>query len=141
MGRKISVDSATMMNKGLEFIEARWLFNCTADDIQVVIHPQSIIHSMVQYSDGSVLAQLGNPDMRTPIACALAWPDRIAWPAPQLDLATLGRLTFEAPDLARFPALDLARQALKAGGAAPGVYFVHAEAGGRAITRRVVLLR
>ena len=122
MGAKISVDSATMANKGLEMIEAAYLFGMPQDRIDVVVHPESIIHSLVEYVDGSTLAQMGPPDMRTPIACALAWPDRIAWPAPKLDLALLGRLTFEAPDLARFPALDLARQALKAGGAAPAVF-------------------
>ncbi|WP_425983996.1 1-deoxy-D-xylulose-5-phosphate reductoisomerase [Brevundimonas sp. TWP1-2-1b1] len=122
MGAKISVDSATMANKGLEMIEAAYLFDMPQDRIDVVVHPESIIHSLVEYVDGSTLAQMGPPDMRTPIACALAWPDRIAWPAPKLDLAALGRLTFEAPDLVRFPALDLARQALKAGGAAPAVF-------------------
>ena len=122
MGAKISVDSATMANKGLEMIEAAYLFAMPADRIDVVVHPESIIHSLVEYVDGSTLAQMGPPDMRTPIACALAWPHRIAWPAPKLDLAALGRLTFEAPDLARFPALDLARQALQAGGAAPAVF-------------------
>lgn len=122
MGAKISVDSATMANKGLEMIEAAYLFAMPADRIDVVVHPESIIHSLVEYVDGSTLAQMGPPDMRTPIACALAWPDRIAWPAPKLDLPALGRLTFEAPDLARFPALDLARQALNAGGAAPAVF-------------------
>jgi 1-deoxy-D-xylulose-5-phosphate reductoisomerase len=122
MGAKISVDSATMANKGLEMIEAAYLFAMPESRIDVVVHPESIIHSLVEYVDGSTLAQMGPPDMRTPIACALAWPDRIAWPAPRLDLAALGRLTFEAPDLARFPALDLARQALKAGGAAPAVF-------------------
>jgi len=122
MGAKISVDSATMANKGLEMIEAAYLFAMPEDRIDVVVHPESIIHSLVEYVDGSTLAQMGPPDMRTPIACALAWPDRIAWPAPKLDLPALGRLTFEAPDLARFPALDLARQALKAGGVAPAVF-------------------
>ena len=122
MGAKISVDSATMANKGLEMIEAAYLFDMPHDRIDVVVHPESIIHSLVEYVDGSTLAQMGPPDMRTPIACALAWPDRIAWPAPRLDLAALGRLTFEAPDLQRFPALDLARQALKTGGAAPAVF-------------------
>ena len=122
MGAKISVDSATMANKGLEMIEAAYLFDMPQDRIDVVVHPESIIHSLVEYVDGSTLAQMGLPDMRTPIACALAWPDRIAWPAPKLDLAALGRLTFEAPDLLRFPALDLARQALKAGGATPAVF-------------------
>lgn len=122
MGAKISVDSATMANKGLEMIEAAYLFDMPQDRIDVVVHPESIIHSLVEYVDGSTLAQMGPPDMRTPIACALAWPDRIAWPAPKLDLAALGRLTFEAPDTERFPALDLARQALKAGGAAPAMF-------------------
>ncbi len=122
MGAKISVDSATMANKGLEAIEAAYLFDMPADRIDVVVHPESIIHSMVEYVDGSTLAQMGPPDMKTPIACALAWPDRIAWPAPKLDLAALGRLTFEAPDEARFPALRLARQALEAGGPAPIVF-------------------
>ena len=122
MGAKISVDSATMANKGLEMIEAAYLFAMPVDQIDVVVHPESIIHSLVEYVDGSTLAQMGPPDMRTPIACALAWPERIAWPAPKLDLAALGRLTFEAPDLARFPALELARQALKMGGAAPAVF-------------------
>lgn len=122
MGAKISVDSATMANKGLEAIEAAYLFDMPAERIEVVVHPESIIHSLVEYVDGSTLAQLGPPDMKTPIAYALAWPDRIAWNAPRLDLATLGRLTFEAPDEDRFPALKLARQALKAGGAAPIVF-------------------
>lgn len=122
MGSKISVDSATMANKGLETIEAAYLFDVAPEHIEVLIHPQSIIHSMVEYEDGSTLAQLGPPDMRTPIACALAWPDRLPWPAPKLDLAAMGQLTFEAPDEARFPALALARAALKAGGAAPAVF-------------------
>ena len=122
MGAKISVDSATMANKGLEAIEAAYLFDMPADRIDVVVHPESIIHSMVEYVDGSTLAQMGPPDMKTPIACALAWPDRIAWPAPRLDLAAMGRLTFEAPDEDRFPALRLAREALRAGGAAPIVF-------------------
>ena len=121
MGRKISVDSATMMNKGLEMIEAAFLFGVEADRIDVVVHPESILHSLVEYADGSSLAQMGAPDMRTPIAVAFAWPDRVAWPAPRLDLGQLGRLTFEPPDPTRFPALDLARQALRAGGAAPGL--------------------
>ena len=121
MGRKISVDSATMMNKGLEVIEARWLFNAMPEQIEVVIHPQSIIHSLVQYVDGSVLAQLGNPDMRTPIAHALAYPDRIDAGVAPLDLFEIGRLNFERPDLRRFPCLSLAFQALRAGGNAPAV--------------------
>jgi 1-deoxy-D-xylulose-5-phosphate reductoisomerase len=122
MGAKISVDSATMANKGLEAIEAAYLFDMPSDRIEVVVHPESIIHSMVEYVDGSTLAQMGPPDMKTPIAYALAWPDRIAWKAPRLDLAALGRLTFQAPDDERFPALKLARQALQAGGAAPTVF-------------------
>ena len=121
MGAKISVDSATMMNKGLEMIEAYHLFPVRTDQIEVVVHPQSVIHSMVAYVDGSVLAQLGSPDMRTPIAYTLAWPDRIASPSPRLDLARIATLTFEAPDPVRFPALRLAREALDAGGSAPVV--------------------
>ena len=122
MGAKISVDSATMANKGLETIEAAYLFDMPGDRIDVVVHPESIIHSLVEHVDGSTLAQLGPPDMRTPIACALAWPTRLSWPAPRLDLAAVGRLTFEAPDVERFPALALARQALAAGGWAPTVF-------------------
>lgn len=122
MGAKISVDSATMANKGLEMIEAAYLFDQPADKIDVVVHPESIIHSLVEMVDGSTLAQLGPPDMKTPIACALAWPERVAWDAPRLDLAQLGKLTFEAPDETRFPALSLARQALRAGGEAPAVF-------------------
>jgi 1-deoxy-D-xylulose-5-phosphate reductoisomerase len=118
MGAKISIDSATMMNKGLELIEAHHLFGLPADRIEVVVHPQSVVHSLVAYVDGSVLAQLGTPDMRTPIAYALAWPERMKWPAPQLDLPQIGALTFESPDAGRFPALALAREALAAGGAA-----------------------
>jgi len=121
MGRKISVDSATMMNKGLEVIEARWLFDASPEQIQVVVHPQSVIHSMVEYSDGSVLAQLGNPDMRTPIAHALAWPQRHSSGVPSLDLFDIARLDFEAPDLQRFPCLRLAFEAVTAGGVAPAV--------------------
>ncbi|TMH61438.1 MAG: 1-deoxy-D-xylulose-5-phosphate reductoisomerase [Betaproteobacteria bacterium] len=119
MGRKISVDSATMMNKGLEMIEARWLFGVAPERIEVLIHPESIVHSMVEYLDGSVLAQLGNPDMRTPIAQALAWPGRVAAGVPPLDLAQIGALNFAAPDSTRFPCLALARDALVAGGSAP----------------------
>ncbi len=119
MGRKISVDSSTMMNKGLEVIEAHWLFNAPADAIQVVVHPQSVIHSLVQYVDGSVLAQLGNPDMRTPIAHALAYPERIEAGVEPLDLIKVATLNFEAPDFARFPCLALAYRALRAGGTAP----------------------
>lgn len=121
MGRKISVDSATMMNKGLEVIEAHWLFAAPADRIEVVIHPQSIVHSMVAYTDGSVLAQLGNPDMRTPIAYGLAYPERIDAGVSPLDLAAAGTLNFEKPDLRRFPCLGLAFDAMRAGGLAPAV--------------------
>jgi 1-deoxy-D-xylulose-5-phosphate reductoisomerase len=121
MGRKISVDSATMMNKGLEVIEAHWLFGAPASRIEVVVHPQSVIHSMVEYDDGSVLAQLGAPDMRTPIAQALAYPDRIDAGVASLDLVRAGALTFQAPDHQRFPALALAYAALAAGGTAPAV--------------------
>ncbi|WP_372777980.1 1-deoxy-D-xylulose-5-phosphate reductoisomerase [Litorivivens sp.] len=116
MGRKISVDSATMMNKGLELIEACWLFDTPAENIDVVVHPQSIIHSMVEYIDGSVLAQLGNPDMRTPIAHALAWPERMPSGVGSLDIIAQGRLDFEAPDEVRFPCLRLAREAVERGG-------------------------
>ena len=119
MGRKISVDSATMMNKGLELIEASWLFAVDASDIDIVIHPQSIIHSLVEYNDGSVLAQLGNPDMRTPIAHALAWPERIDSGVSSLDLIAIASLNFEAPDELRFPALRLARAAADSRGDAP----------------------
>lgn len=121
MGRKISVDSATMMNKGLEVIEAHWLFGTPASQIEVVIHPQSVIHSMVSYVDGSVLAQLGNPDMRTPIAHAMAYPERIDSGVAQLDLAQVATLQFERPDFARFPCLKLAYDALHAGGTAAAV--------------------
>jgi 1-deoxy-D-xylulose-5-phosphate reductoisomerase len=121
MGKKISVDSATMMNKGLEVIEAHWLFNAAPEKIQVVIHPQSVIHSMVEYVDGSVLAQLGNPDMRTPIAHALGLPDRIETEVAPLDMFKIGRLNFEAPDFKRFPCLGLAYQALVAGGSTPAI--------------------
>ncbi|MDO8436734.1 MAG: 1-deoxy-D-xylulose-5-phosphate reductoisomerase [Nitrosomonadaceae bacterium] len=121
MGQKISVDSATMMNKGLEVIEAHWLFDAVPEQIQVVIHPQSVIHSMVEYVDGSVLAQLGNPDMRTPIAHALGFPERIETGVTPLDMFKIGRLDFEAPDFKRFPCLGLAYQALAAGGSAPAI--------------------
>ena len=121
MGRKISVDSATMMNKGLEVIEAHWLFGASADDIQGVVHPQSVIHSLVEYVDGSVLAQLGNPDMRTPIAFGLAYPDRIDAGVAPLDLFKVATLNFSAPDFERFPCLALAYQALRAAGTAPAV--------------------
>ncbi len=119
MGAKISVDSATMMNKGLEMIEASYLFGTPEDRVDVVIHPQSVIHSLVEYADGSTLAQLGPPDMRSPIACAFSWPDRLPWPAPRLDLAAYGQLTFESPDLDRFPSIGIAREALRLGGGAP----------------------
>jgi 1-deoxy-D-xylulose-5-phosphate reductoisomerase len=121
MGAKISVDSATMMNKGLEVIEAFHLFPVGEHRLDVIVHPQSVVHSMVAYVDGSVLAQLGTPDMRTPIAVALAWPDRMATPGPRLDLGAVANLAFEKPDLERFPALKLARAALQAGGAAPTI--------------------
>lgn len=121
MGRKISVDSATLMNKGLELIEACWLFDCQPDLVEVVVHPQSIIHSMVEYTDGSVLAQLGNPDMRTPIAYGLAWPERIDAGVSALDIIQTARLDFEAPDMDRFPCLRLAFEAAAAGGTASAV--------------------
>ena len=119
MGRKISVDSATLMNKGLEVIEAHWLFGATAQQIEVVVHPQSIVHSLVEYADGSVLAQLGNPDMRTALAHALAWPERVESGVAPLDLLSVGQLNFEAPDRQTFRCLDLAYQALQTGGTAP----------------------
>ncbi|WP_310496332.1 1-deoxy-D-xylulose-5-phosphate reductoisomerase [Sandarakinorhabdus sp.] len=119
MGAKISVDSATLMNKGLELIEAHQLFPVGVDKLDVIVHPQSVIHSMVEYIDGSVLAQLGTPDMRIPIAYAMAWPERIATPAARLDFAAVARLEFEAPDLDRFPCLALAWAAMRAGGSAP----------------------
>ena len=137
MGAKISVDSATMMNKGLEVIEAHHLFGLPLERIDIIVHPQSIVHSAVVYRDGSVLAQLGSPDMRTPIAYALAWPDRIETPTKRLDLAAVGRLTFEPPDEERFPALRVAREALLRGGGCPTVLnaanemAVHAFLGGR----------
>ncbi len=118
MGRKISVDSATLMNKGLELIEACWLFDLAEQDVEVVVHPQSIVHSMVQYVDGSVLAQMGNPDMRTPIAYGLAWPDRCGSGVAELDMIATARLDFEAPDYGRFPCLNLAREAVRRGGLA-----------------------
>jgi len=121
MGRKISVDSATLMNKGLELVEACWLFDLRPDRIDVVVHPQSIVHSLVQYRDGSTLAQLGNPDMRTPIAYGLGWPGRMESGVADLDLVALGRLDFEAPDERRFPCLRLAREAIDAGGTATAV--------------------
>lgn len=121
MGRKISIDSATMMNKGLEVIEACWLFDTTPEFIQVVLHPQSVIHSLVEYVDGSVLAQLGNPDMRTPIAHALAWPERMQSGVESLDLFKIAHLDFEQPDLERFPCLRLARDAMRTGGTATAI--------------------
>jgi len=119
MGAKISVDSASMMNKGLEMIEASYLFDTPEERIGVVIHPQSVIHSLVEYTDGSTLAQLGPPDMRSPISYAYSWPERLAWPAKPLDLGAYGQLTFEDPDLSRFPLLGVAREALRLGGGAP----------------------
>jgi 1-deoxy-D-xylulose-5-phosphate reductoisomerase len=121
MGAKISVDSATLMNKGLELIEAHYLFGLPSAQLDVVIHPQSVIHSMVEFVDGSVLAQLGSPDMRIPIASALAWPERMPTPAQRLDLTAIARLDFDSPDLDRFPALKIARLALEAGGSSPVV--------------------
>ena len=138
MGRKISVDSAQMMNKGLEMIEASYLFSMPPDRIDVLIHPQSVVHSLVEYVDGSTLAQLGAPDMRTPIACAWSWPDRVDWPAPKLDLAAIGQLTFEAPDEIRFPALALARDALVAGGGAPAAMNAANEVGVAAFLDRKI---
>ena len=141
MGRKISVDSAQMMNKGLEMIEASYLFDMPPNRIDVLIHPQSVIHSLVEYADGSTLAQLGAPDMRTPIACAWSWPDRVAWPAPKLDLAAIGQLTFEAPDEVRFPALAIARTALASGGGAPAAMNAANEIGVAAfLDRRIGFL-
>jgi 1-deoxy-D-xylulose-5-phosphate reductoisomerase len=141
MGRKISVDSAQMMNKGLEMIEASYLFAMPSAQIDVLIHPQSIVHSLVEYADGSTLAQLGEPDMRTPIACAWSWPDRAPWPAPRLDLAAIGQLTFEAPDEETFPALKLARNALNAGGGAPAAMNAANEVGVAAfLDRRIGFL-
>ncbi|MFM9852628.1 MAG: 1-deoxy-D-xylulose-5-phosphate reductoisomerase [Sphingomonadaceae bacterium] len=119
MGAKITIDSATMMNKGLELIEAHYLFAMPSEQLDVLFHPQSVIHSLVEYVDGSVLAQLGAPDMRIPIAHCLAWPERMATPMPRLNLAEIGRLDFEAPDLERFPVLRIAREAMEAGGARP----------------------
>jgi 1-deoxy-D-xylulose-5-phosphate reductoisomerase len=121
MGAKISVDSATLMNKGLELIEAHFLFGISPERLDAVVHPQSIVHSLVSYVDGSVLAQLASPDMRTPIAYALGFPERISAPTSRLDLTAVGQLTFEAPDPVRFPCLALAQLALRAGGAAPTI--------------------
>jgi 1-deoxy-D-xylulose-5-phosphate reductoisomerase len=141
MGRKISVDSATMMNKGLEVIEAHWLFGVPAERIDVVVHPQSVIHSMVEYVDGSVLAQLGNPDMRTPIAHALAWPQRIEAGVRSLDLFEIARLSFERPDFERFPCLALAYRALREGGAAAAVLNAANEEAVAAFLDRVLPFR
>ncbi len=141
MGRKISVDSASMMNKGLEVIEAHWLFNADADDIQVVVHPQSVIHSLVEYVDGSVLAQLGNPDMRTPIAYGLAWPERIDSGVAPLDLCRVATMDFAAPDVTRFPCLALAYRALRAAGTAPAMLNAANEAAVAAfLDRRIPFL-
>ncbi len=141
MGAKISVDSATMMNKGLELIEARHLFALPGDRLDCLVHPQSIVHSMVAYVDGSVLAQLGTPDMRTPISYALGWPRRMPAPSARLDLAAIGRLTFEPPDPDRFPAIGLARQALNSGGAAPTILNAANEAAVHAfLDRRIGFL-
>lgn len=141
MGRKISVDSATMMNKGLEVIEAHWLFGAAPEQIEVVIHPQSVIHSMVAYADGSVLAQLGNPDMRTPIAHALAFPDRIESGVEPVDLAHIAQLNFRQPDLQRFPCLKLAFDALRAGGSAATVLNAANEVAVEAFLNRVIGFR
>ncbi len=141
MGAKISVDSATMMNKGLELIEAHHLFGLPGERIEIVVHPQSIVHSMVAYIDGSVLAQLGTPDMRIPISYALAWPQRMSTPSERLDLCAIARLDFEAPDPVRFPALRLAREALSAGGAAPTVLnAANEEAVGQFLAGRIGFL-
>ena len=121
MGPKVTINSATLMNKGLEIIEAHHLFSLKSEEIEVLVHPQSVVHGLVEFRDGSVVAQLGSPDMRIPIAHCLAWPRRIDGPAARLDLAALRELTFEAPDLERFPALAVARRAMEAGGAAPTV--------------------
>ena len=136
MGNKISVDSATMMNKGLELIEAHHLFGLSSERIDILVHPQSVIHSMVEYVDGSVLAQLGSPDMRIPIAHALAWPERIATPAERLDLARIGSLSFEAPDFDRFPSMRVAREVLEVGGAGPIVLNAANEEGVAAFLNR-----
>ncbi len=141
MGAKISIDSATMMNKGLELVEAHHLFPVGPERTEIIVHPQSVIHSMVDYVDGSVLAQLGTPDMRTPIAHALAWPDRMATPCARLDFAALGRLDFEAPDTTRFPALAVAREALESGPARPAILNAANEVAVRAfLDRRIGFL-
>ncbi len=136
MGAKITIDSASLMNKGLELIEAHYLFNLLSDRLEVICHPQSVIHSMVEYVDGSVLAQLGAPDMRIPIAHCLAWPERMNTPMPRLNLAEIGRLDFEAPDLVRFPCLALARAALEHGGPAPAILNAANEAAVAAFMER-----
>jgi 1-deoxy-D-xylulose-5-phosphate reductoisomerase len=136
MGAKITIDSATMMNKSLELIEAARLFNLDETQIDVLFHPQSVIHGMVCYHDGSVMAQLGSPDMRIPIAHTLAWPERMATASPRLDLAAIGRLEFEAPDLIRFPALRLGREVLRAGGGTPTIFSAANEVGVEAFLQR-----
>jgi len=142
MGKKISIDSATMMNKGLEVIEAHWLFGTPVDQIEVVIHPQSVIHSMVAYADGSVLAQLGNPDMRTPIAYGLAYPERIASGVDALDLTKIAQLNFQQPDFKRFPCLALAFDALRAGDTAPAIMNAANEVAVQAfLDRRISFLK
>jgi 1-deoxy-D-xylulose-5-phosphate reductoisomerase len=138
MGAKITIDSATLMNKSLELIEAYHLFPVRADQLGVVVHPQSIVHCLVSYADGSVLAQLAAPDMRTPISLALSWPQRMSTPTPRLDLVALGSLTFEAPDEARFPALRLGREALRAGGTAPTVLNAANEIAVEAFLKRAI---
>jgi 1-deoxy-D-xylulose-5-phosphate reductoisomerase len=135
LGPKISLDSATLANKGLELIEASFLFGAPQSKIDILVHPQSIIHSLVEYQDGSTLAQLGQPDMRTPIACAYAWPDRLPWRAPRLDLAHIGQLTFELPDLDRFPMLRLARESLSIGVLGPCAYNAANEVAGEAFAK------
>jgi len=141
MGAKISVDSATMMNKGLELIEAHHIFQFPEDQIDILVHPQSVVHGLVCYSDGSMLAQLGSPDMRTPIAYSLAWPERMAAPVTRLNLAQLGKLTFEPPDPGRFPALRLARAALRQGGGAPTILNAANEAAVHAFLGREIGFR
>ena len=138
MGKKITIDSATLMNKGLEIIEARWLFGLPAEQIDVVIHPQSVIHSMVEFADGSVIAQLGTPDMRVPIGFALSYPRRLALPVPHLDWQELGQLSFEAPDRKRFNSLNLAYAALRLGGTAPAVVNAANEVGVAAFLNRQI---
>jgi 1-deoxy-D-xylulose-5-phosphate reductoisomerase len=136
MGPKNTIDSATLMNKGLELIEAHHLFALESDKLDVLVHPQSIVHGLIEYRDGSVVAQLGSPDMRVPIAHCLAWPERMDGPAARLDLATIGTLSFEAPDLTRFPALGLARRVLEEGGAGPTIFNAANEIGVAAFVDR-----